>query len=90
MIKEFSGTLSLNNHLDNTEHLYEGRLSGPECLRKRGNDIYATVPGRLVKINGEHITHVASFGKACGKFFRVWIIKILKFSKIFDLFYRKS
>lgn len=63
----FTGILAPNTLLDKAERLFEGRLDGPECLRVRGNDLYASQNGELVKINGKHITHVARFGKPCGK-----------------------
>lgn len=56
-----------NNYLDNAERLLEGRVWGPEHLITNGKDIYATLHNEVVRINGEHITHVAKFGKPCGK-----------------------
>lgn len=65
---DLTGPLEVNNLLDNAEHLFEGQIHGPECLLKRGNEIYAsTHGGEVIKINGDHITHVAKFGKPCGK-----------------------
>ena len=53
--------------LDNVEHLLEGQIYGPESLVNRGNDIFASLHGgEVVKITGDHITHVAKFGKPCG------------------------
>lgn len=64
---DLKGPLEVNNLLDNAEHLFEGQIHGPECLLKRGNEIYAsTHGGEVIKINGDHITHVAKFGKPCG------------------------
>lgn len=62
-----TGALAPNTLLDNAERLFVGRLRGPECLRQRGNDLFVSQLGELVKINGQHITHVARFGKPCGK-----------------------
>lgn len=62
-----SGALEVNHLLDNGERLFEGLVHGPEALLKRGNDIYASIHGgEIVKITGDHITHVAKFGKPCG------------------------
>lgn len=47
--------------------MWAGRIDGPECLLARGSEIYASQRGQVVKINGEHITHVARFGQACGQ-----------------------
>ncbi|XP_058463081.1 adipocyte plasma membrane-associated protein Hemomucin [Malaya genurostris] len=65
-LKELKGGLEPNNHLDNAERLFEGKLYGPEALLVRGKDLYATVHGgEIVRINGPHITHVAKLGKPC-------------------------
>lgn len=56
-----------NNYLDNAERLLVGRVMGPEHLITNGKDIYASLVNEVVKINGDHITHVAKFGKPCGK-----------------------
>lgn len=64
-----TGPLEVNNLLDNAEHLFEGQVHGPETLLKRDNEIYTTIHGgEVIKITGDHITHVAKFGKPCGKF----------------------
>jgi sugar lactone lactonase YvrE len=61
-----SGALELNNHLDNAERLFEGKLLGAEDLLLRGKTIYTgLLTGEVVKIDGTHITHVAKFGKPC-------------------------
>lgn len=68
-LKELTGGLEPNNHLDNAERLFEDKLHGPEALVVRGKEIYTTVHGgEVVKINGAHITHVAKFGKPCESF----------------------
>lgn len=64
------GPLALNNHLDNAERILEGRLIGPENLvvvdGVAGKDIYTGLnTGEVVRINGNHITHVAKFGQPC-------------------------
>lgn len=65
---DLTGPLEVNNLLDNTEHLLEGQLHGPEHLLIRGNEIYTSIHGgEVIRINGDHITHVAKFGKPCGK-----------------------
>lgn len=56
-----------NNYLDNAERILNGRVNGPEHLITNGKDIYASLVNEVVKINGEHITHVAKFGQPCGK-----------------------
>lgn len=64
-----TGPLEVNNLLDNSERLLEGQVHGPETLLKRDNDIYTTIHGgEVIKITGDHITHIAKFGKPCGKF----------------------
>lgn len=63
--KPLTGPLAVNKLLDNTEHLYENRLHGAECMISRGNEIYASLANEVVKITGNHITHVAKFGKPC-------------------------
>lgn len=63
-----TGPLEVNNLLDNAERLFEGQVHGPETLIKRGNEIYTGIHGgEVIKITGDHITHVAKFGKPCGK-----------------------
>lgn len=48
--------------------MFEGQVHGPETVLKRGNEIYTTIHGgEVIKITDEHITHVAKFGKPCGK-----------------------
>lgn len=67
-LKELKGGLEPNNHLDNAERLFEGKLYGPEALLVRGKEIFTTVHGgEVVRITGQHITHVAKFGKPCGE-----------------------
>lgn len=62
-----TGPLEVNNLLDNAQRLLEGQIHGPEDLLKRGNDIFASViGGQIIKINGDHITHVAKIGQPCG------------------------
>lgn len=66
---DLTGPLEVNNLLDNAERLFEGQVHGPETLLKRGNEIYTTIHGgEVIKITGEHITHVAKFGKPCEGF----------------------
>lgn len=66
---DLAGPLEVNNLLDNTERLFEGQVHGPECLLKRGNEMFTTINGgEVIKITGDHITHVAKFGKPCGNF----------------------
>lgn len=59
--------MEVNNLLDNAERLFEGQLHGPEDLLRRDNVIFATVlGGQIIKITGNHITHVAKIGQPCG------------------------
>lgn len=68
-LKELTGGLEPNNHLDNAERLFEDKLHGPEALLVRGQQIYTTVHGgEVVRIDGSHITHVAKFGRPCESF----------------------
>ncbi|XP_065079214.1 adipocyte plasma membrane-associated protein Hemomucin [Ochlerotatus camptorhynchus] len=65
-LKELKGGLEPNNHLDNAERLFEGKVYGPEALLVRGKEIFTTVHGgEVLRITGQHITHVAKFGKPC-------------------------
>lgn len=60
------GALDINNHLDNADHILEGKVSGPECLLPRGNSYYASLHnGNVVRIDGDHVTFIAKFGKPC-------------------------
>lgn len=60
------GPLELNSYLDNGERYLDGRISGPEHLIVVGKDIYTGINGgEVVRINGDHITHVAKFGEPC-------------------------
>lgn len=64
--RELKGALEPTNHLDNAERLFEGKLYGPEALLVRGKDLFSTIHGgEVVRINGDHITHIAKFGKPC-------------------------
>lgn len=64
--KELKGGLEPNNYLDNAEKLFEGKLYGPEAILVRGKEIYTTIHGgEVIRIVGQHITHVAKFGKPC-------------------------
>lgn len=68
-VKDLTGPLALNTYLDNAERLLVDRLYGPEHLLKRGNDLYTSVcTGQILKINGNHLTHLAKFGEACEYF----------------------
>lgn len=53
--------------MDNVERLFEGKVPGPEFLLANGaNSFYASLHnGNVVRIDGEHITFVAKFGKPC-------------------------
>lgn len=65
---DLTGPLEVNNFLDKAERLFEGQVHGPETLLKRGNEIYTSIHGgEVIKIIDDHITHVAKFGKPCGK-----------------------
>ncbi len=64
--KALTGAFEVNHHLDHADHLLKGKIHGPECMITDGTTIYATLhDGNVVKINGEHVTHLAKFGKPC-------------------------
>lgn len=64
--KPLLGALEVNHHLDKAEHILEGKVIGAEHLLPRGKSIYASLHnGNVVRIDGEHITFVAKFGKPC-------------------------
>lgn len=64
--KALLGALEVNNHLDNAEHILEGKVPGPEALIARGNSYYASLHnGNVVRIDGDHVTFIAKFGKPC-------------------------
>uniref|UniRef100_A0A182XFG3 Strictosidine synthase conserved region domain-containing protein n=1 Tax=Anopheles quadriannulatus TaxID=34691 RepID=A0A182XFG3_ANOQN len=64
--RELKGALEPTNHLDNAERLFEGKIYGPEALLVHGKDLFTTIHGgEVIRINGEHITHIAKFGKPC-------------------------
>uniref|UniRef100_A0A182SY77 Uncharacterized protein n=1 Tax=Anopheles maculatus TaxID=74869 RepID=A0A182SY77_9DIPT len=66
--RELKGALEPTNHLDNAERLFEGKIYGPEALLVHGKDLFTTIHGgEVIRINGEHITHIAKFGKPCGR-----------------------
>lgn len=68
---DLTGPLALNAHLDKGERILEGRLGGPEHILVVGKDIYTGLnTGEVVRINGNHITHVAKFGAACEGFYQ--------------------
>lgn len=61
--------------LDNGERLFEGQVHGPETLLIRGNEIFTSIHGgEVIKITDDHITHVAKFGKPCGKYYTIHTI----------------
>ncbi|CRL06686.1 CLUMA_CG019603, isoform A [Clunio marinus] len=64
--KALQGALEINNHLDNADHILDGKVPGPEHLLPAGKSFYASLHnGNIVKIDGEHVTFVANFGKPC-------------------------
>lgn len=64
--KALLGALEINNHLDNAERLLEGKIVGPEHLLAHGKSYFASLHnGNVVRIDGEHITFIAKFGKPC-------------------------
>jgi adipocyte plasma membrane-associated protein len=69
--RDLTGPLELNNWLDNGERLLEDRIYGPEHLlaNSKGEIFTGIHGGEIIKINGDHITHVAKFGQPCGKHF---------------------
>lgn len=68
--KELKGALETNFHLDGAERLLEGRVYGPECMISRKNEIYTSIHGgEVVKLMGNHVTHVAKLGQPCEDIF---------------------
>uniref|UniRef100_A0A182PNJ1 Strictosidine synthase conserved region domain-containing protein n=1 Tax=Anopheles epiroticus TaxID=199890 RepID=A0A182PNJ1_9DIPT len=64
--RELKGALEPTDHLDNAERLFEGKIYGPEALLVHGKDLFTSIHGgEVIRINGEHITHIAKFGKPC-------------------------
>jgi hypothetical protein len=64
--KSLEGPLAVNTLLDNSERLFEGKLDSPENLQHRDGVIYATLrSNEVVKITGEKIETLTSFGKSC-------------------------
>lgn len=60
------GSLELNSYLDGAERLLDQRVYGPECLVGRKNEIFTGIHGgEVIKITGDHVTHVAKFGYPC-------------------------
>lgn len=69
--KPLEGVYSLNNYLDNAEHLFVDKLKGPENFAEYKNELYTGIHGgEIVKLlpNGD-VVHVAKIGHACGNFF---------------------
>ncbi|XP_058061497.1 adipocyte plasma membrane-associated protein Hemomucin [Anopheles bellator] len=64
--RELKGALEPTDHLDNAERLFEGKIYGPETILVHGKDLFTTIHGgEVIRINGQHITHIAKFGKPC-------------------------
>ncbi|ETN60629.1 hemomucin [Anopheles darlingi] len=64
--RELKGALELTDHLDNAERLFEGKIYGPEAILVNGKDLFTAIHGgEVIRINGQHITHIAKFGKPC-------------------------
>ncbi|XP_070494541.1 adipocyte plasma membrane-associated protein Hemomucin-like isoform X2 [Chironomus tepperi] len=64
--KALTGALEVNNHLDHADQLLKGKLPGPECLLPAGKSYYASLHnGNIVRIDGDHVTFIAKFGKPC-------------------------
>ncbi|GAB0096372.1 Adipocyte plasma membrane-associated protein [Sergentomyia squamirostris] len=63
---DLQNVLEMNGYLNGAERLFEGKLYGPENPLVIGQSIYVGVMGgEVIRINGEHITHVAKFGAPC-------------------------
>lgn len=64
--KSLSGSLAINTRLDNVERLFEGKLQSPEDLQAKDGIIYASLrDNTVVKIEGDKIDILTSFGKSC-------------------------
>lgn len=66
--KALTGALEVNNHLDHADQLLKGQVIGPELLLPipGTKSFYASLHnGNIVRIDGEHVTFIAKFGKPC-------------------------
>ncbi|XP_071453915.1 adipocyte plasma membrane-associated protein Hemomucin-like [Hetaerina americana] len=61
------GPLALNGELNKGEHLFEGKIKGPESLAVYKGEIYTGIHGgEIIKIVNDEIVPVVKFGKPCG------------------------
>ncbi|XP_078000978.1 adipocyte plasma membrane-associated protein-like [Glandiceps talaboti] len=67
---EFTGVLAPNKKLQRAKRLLEGQIFGPESLDFHNGAIYTgTLDGQVVKVVGDKIQTVATFGTPpCGKY----------------------
>lgn len=64
--KALTGALEVNNHLDSADRILSGEVPGPEHLLPHGKSIYASLHnGNVVRIDDDHVTFIAKFGKPC-------------------------
>ncbi|GFS72023.1 adipocyte plasma membrane-associated protein [Nephila pilipes] len=64
--RNFSGSLAENHKLDQTEHLFEGILEGPESIVFHEDFLYTGLAdGRIVRIEDGKIITVARTGEPC-------------------------
>ncbi|GFW97097.1 adipocyte plasma membrane-associated protein [Trichonephila clavipes] len=64
--RNFSGSLAENHKLDQTEHLFEGILEGPESIVFHEGALYTGLAdGRIVRIEDGKIITVARTGEPC-------------------------
>lgn len=66
--RSLDGPLAINSLLDNAQKLFEGKLDAPENLQTRDGIIYASLrTNEIVKLIGDKIEVLTSFGKSCCK-----------------------
>lgn len=64
--KPFTGSLALNERLNDVEIWHKGDFTGPEAFADLNGELYTSLyTGDIVKLTGEHITPVVKFGKPC-------------------------
>ncbi|XP_046401505.1 adipocyte plasma membrane-associated protein-like [Ischnura elegans] len=63
------GPLAVNGDLNRGEHLFEGKIKGPESLEVYKGEIYSGIHGgEIVKFVNDEVVPVVKFGKPCGGF----------------------
>ncbi|XP_050354032.1 adipocyte plasma membrane-associated protein Hemomucin [Nymphalis io] len=65
--QQLIGVLAPNTVLNNAEHLFKGKLLGPEAFQIYNGEVYTTLAtGEIVKLSsGGHVTFVTKIGDPC-------------------------